>query len=348
MAKINYRADADLNENQLLQVVLENLNGSPTTTKGGRLFYLTTDKVIKYYDGTAWQVLAKVSELGDYQLASGKGQASGYAGLDATSKVPIDQILTGNTTGTLILLKGTIADGQGIKYSSSSEGFISYEFGTIYRYKGSDTYANIVAITGMVAGDTWNSTTANGNYPAGTNYAWNGTAWDALGGSIDLSGYLTANGAITGATKCKITYDEKGLVTGGADLAETDIPVLSASKITSGTLDIARIPTGNANNKVPLLGGAGTAGQGIKLNSGATAFEFFTPPVKYVGTITGDGSAVTWTITHNLGAIPTVSIIDSSTGEKVEMAVVLTTTTCVATVNTAPAIGTNYTVILLG
>ena len=37
------------------------------------------------------------------------------------------------------------------------------------------------------------------------------------------NGKVTANSAITGATKCKITYDEKGLVTAGADLASTDV-----------------------------------------------------------------------------------------------------------------------------
>lgn len=36
--------------------------------------------------------------------------------------------------------------------------------------------------------------------------------------------FVTQNAAITGATKCKITYDSKGLVTAGADLAATDLP----------------------------------------------------------------------------------------------------------------------------
>ncbi len=45
---------------------------------------------------------------------------------------------------------------------------------------------------------------------------------------------VTANNAITGASKCKITYDSKGLVTSGADLAATDIPSLDWAKITSG------------------------------------------------------------------------------------------------------------------
>ena len=60
---------------------------------------------------------------------------------------------------------------------------------TAYKYKGSDTYENIIAKESPAVGDVWNSTTANGVYPKGTNYAWNGTEWDALGGEVDLSAY---------------------------------------------------------------------------------------------------------------------------------------------------------------
>ena len=54
-----------------------------------------------------------------------------------------------------------------------------------------------------------------------------------------LSGYgitdaVQSNTTITGATKCKITYDTKGLVTAGADLSASDIPNLDWSKITTG------------------------------------------------------------------------------------------------------------------
>lgn len=54
--------------------------------------------------------------------------------------------------------------------------------------------------------------------------------------AADISA-VAANAAITGATKCKITYDNKGLVTGGADLQASDIPDISAtyqSKLTAG------------------------------------------------------------------------------------------------------------------
>ena len=59
---------------------------------------------------------------------------------------------------------------------------------------------------------------------------------------------VAVNDAITGATKTKITYDAKGLVKAGADLAASDIPGLDASKITSGTFADARIASAGTWN----------------------------------------------------------------------------------------------------
>lgn len=46
-----------------------------------------------------------------------------------------------------------------------------------------------------------------------------------------LATKLTKNAAITAATKCKITYDANGLVTGGADLSAGDIPDISSTYV---------------------------------------------------------------------------------------------------------------------
>lgn len=58
-------------------------------------------------------------------------------------------------------------------------------------------------------------------------------ATSAQGAKADSA--LQPNSPITGATKCKITYDSNGLVTAGADLQASDIPSLTLSKISDVT-----------------------------------------------------------------------------------------------------------------
>lgn len=52
---------------------------------------------------------------------------------------------------------------------------------------------------------------------------------------------VEANNPITGATKTKITYDSKGLITAGADLQASDIPNLTLSKISDVTASAAEL-----------------------------------------------------------------------------------------------------------
>lgn len=159
--------------------------------------------------------------------------------------------------------------------------------GSVYKMKGSvDDASALTALTGVVIGDVYNvvaAGTLNGEaFEAGSNFvaikagAGNQTGmWDKLGGTVDLSAYakktevptltafngltttvngkVTANANITAGTKCKITYDAKGLVTAGADLTVSDIPTLATSKISG--LDTAlngKVPTTRTVNSKPL------------------------------------------------------------------------------------------------
>ena len=72
------------------------------------------------------------------------------------------------------------------------------------KYKGSCTYAELPKSPAQ--GDVWNVTDKHGDVPAGTNYAWDGEAWDPLAGAVDLSPYLTsATASSTYATKTELT-----------------------------------------------------------------------------------------------------------------------------------------------
>lgn len=74
---------------------------------------------------------------------------------------------------------------------------INAKLSSALKYKGSkDTYADLPK-TGNQVGDTWNVVAAYGNAHAGTNWAWNGTTWDPLGGTIDLTNYVTTTRAFT-------------------------------------------------------------------------------------------------------------------------------------------------------
>lgn len=61
----------------------------------------------------------------------------------------------------------------------------------VYKYKGTVASYDLLPSQDLTAGDVYNVEAAYGNYPPGTNYAWTGTEWDALGGSVDLSNYAT-------------------------------------------------------------------------------------------------------------------------------------------------------------
>lgn len=80
----------------------------------------------------------------------------------------------------------------------------------------------------------------------------------------DLDSKVNKNADIVGATKTKITYDSKGLVTGGADLVATDIPQLSPSKITQDANN--RFVTDNEKSTWNEKQDALTAGDGISIS----------------------------------------------------------------------------------
>lgn len=71
------------------------------------------------------------------------------------------------------------------------------DLASAYVYKGSvETYADLPT-SGQTEGDVYNVAAAdvNHNINAGDNVAWNGSAWDNLAGTVDLSNYVTKDGA---------------------------------------------------------------------------------------------------------------------------------------------------------
>ena len=66
-------------------------------------------------------------------------------------------------------------------FLSASSYALKTDLAGLYKYKGSITSASLPTAN-QVVGDTYNLTDASAYGPAGTNVAWTGEAWDALGG----------------------------------------------------------------------------------------------------------------------------------------------------------------------
>ena len=63
---------------------------------------------------------------------------------------------------------------------------------SVYKYKGSVATYGDLPTSGLTIGDVYNVE------DTGDNYAWNGTVWDKLAGTIDLSGYVPTSRTING------------------------------------------------------------------------------------------------------------------------------------------------------
>lgn len=154
-----------------------------------------------------------------------KADYSGWKQMDVTAAQTIeiiDNLSSSSTTAALSANQGRVL-GQRV---TTLEGKLS----SVYSYKGSKaTYSELPS--NAAAGDVWNVEEAHNNHPAGTNWAWTGTAWDALGGAIDLSSYYNktqADAAIKAAVDAEKTLRE------AADTALN-------GKITTNTQAIAKI-----------------------------------------------------------------------------------------------------------
>lgn len=113
--------------------------------------------------------------------------------------------------------------------------------------------------------------------PAAT-VSTNGAVQPGTGLSVTAGGVLNHTNTVVGTTATKVTFDNQGHITSSSPLLDTDIPNISAAKLTTGTLDASRLAANTitgaklADSSVVQFGGAGN-------NSGMVIF----PTAAYKG-----------------------------------------------------------------
>ena len=225
---------------------LTNQIGNAVTKANSAFNY--TAAVSATVKATYWDSATTQSKIGS---ASGYAynQATAYTSNNYVAKTTYNEY-TGNVSNTIATLQNSVGfvSGSVSAMSSNVVTYINDKLSTVYVYKGTVNNYSDLPNSGKVVGYTYNVVNANGNIPAGTNYAWNGSAWDPLGGSVDLSGYATTD------TVSQISSLANNLKTGlsawtyNNAATHTEVGNASSNTLTSAATSATSIATAKAND----------------------------------------------------------------------------------------------------
>lgn len=261
-------------------------------------------------------------------------------------------------TGAMVF-KGTVGTGGTAGTSLPTTGV---KVGDTYKVASAGTYASQAAKVGDLFIAT--ATTPTWAYvPSGDDAAVTSiTAGTGLtGGTITTTGTIALDtSGVTAGTYQGITVDSYGRVTAASDMGyTTNTGTVTSVGITDGgglTISGSPITTsgsitvGHTNS---VTAQTTQAVYPIKIDANGHISAYGTAVTilkKYSGTITGNASTKSFTITHNLGSRDViVQVYDGTSYEEVIVDVARTTTSAVTIgFASAPANGTTYKVVVIG
>lgn len=293
-----------------------------------------TKAQITDFDDTDYATAAQGTKA-DTALQSITAAGSGNLVLSAAAKSGTTQEISGSITTSTIT-----SGGSGLVTASDAKSYIASQISaaqvSALKYKGSCTYAELPESPAQ--GDVWNVTDKHDNVPAGTNYAWDGEAWDPLAGAVDLSPYLlSSTAASTYATQAALTSGLAGKANTVHTHAVTDVTGLQDAldgKADSSDLS-GYVPTSRTVNGKPLSSNVTISGADVLVggdgdhaaDSVATAIAELEDAIAakpstdtnttYTFTNGADGS---FTVTPSSGSAQTVTIGKPATAGRADTA----------------------------
>ena len=112
-----------------------------------------------------------------------KGNLTGNVTGNASSATKATQDASGNIIASTYLKSSVAATTYATKAESYTKNEIDAKVSSVYKYKGTVASKANLPSENQVVGDVYNVT------DTGKNFAWDGNAWDDLGGTVDLTAY---------------------------------------------------------------------------------------------------------------------------------------------------------------
>lgn len=280
--------DLNLNQNELQNATIQNLASAPASPVAGQVYYNTATNKYMGYNGSAWVDLSNQGEV--YTFSNGLTKdGSNNVTLDVATSSTIGGVIVGTNidvaSGTISVAsastsgKGVIeiaTDTEASTGTDTTRAVTPKQLATKVTANAAITGATHTKITydakGLVtsgadlsASDIPNltlskitdvtATAAELNVLDGITATTTELNYvDGVTSSIQtqLNNKVTANASITGGTATKVTYDSKGLVTGGTTLSASDIPDISATYVTVASKGVANgVASLDGDGKVP-------------------------------------------------------------------------------------------------
>ena len=299
---LSYLTDINLNKNELQNAVVQKLATDPSSGQtAGWIIFNTTDNQLKVYDGSAWTNVG--GDITGVNITAG----TGLSGTVSTT--------SGQHTQTIDLANTTVTAGS---------------------------YGSATSIPTFTV-DAQGRLTAAGSASITTTLTIDGdsTTQDVSLADDDLKIIGTTSEIVTAVTKSgtdvSLTIGLPDDVTIGNDLT-----VLGDLQVT-GTTTTNNVETVSTSNGIIFEGTVADAHEGTLLAGALTADVTYTLPDKtgtvamtsditdrFYATSIGDGSATSYTVTHNLGSQDViVQLYDASSLDTVFADVVRTSTSVV-------------------
>ena len=193
---------------------------------------------------------------------------AGYGIKDAYTKGETDGLLAGKASTTVVegkADKSTTLAGYGIE-DAYTKTEVDAKVSSVYKYKGSVANEAALPKEDQVTGDVYNVE------DTGMNVAWDGTKWDKLGSTVDLSAYMTTETA--NSTFATITT-----VNGKADKATTLQGYGITDAYTKAEADTAFMNSAEVESAITAKGYATTAAMNAALSSKANSADVYTKTV---------------------------------------------------------------------